>query len=350
LLEHVSTIDVVRDLELLRRAVGDPQLNFIGVSYGTFLGAVYANLFPGNVRAMVLDGNVDPVAWTNGGKEFTFLSTSLRLGSDIAAADTLDAFLDLCGQASTDQCAFSAGSPSATHAKWKTLLQRVREHPVGTDGQTITYAALSSAMVAWLTTTEPLPGSFKGWVYAANVLQALWQTTTPGAAPDSAMPADPIAFTPETTSQSYEGIEQQFAVECSESPNPRDPLVFQALDLLSFARAGDVGPYLSWGDEGCASWPSATERYNGPWDGYTASPILVIGNTLDPDTPYKGAIAMANDLARGRLLTVQGYGHTTLLNPSTCANDYETQYLVDGKLPPSGTVCHQDTQPFTSSQ
>jgi hypothetical protein len=77
--------------------------------------------------------------------------------------------------------------------------------------------------------------------------------------------------------------------------------------------------------------------------------VLVIGNTFDPATPYEGAVAMANDLARARLLTVDGYGHTVLLNPSACASTYESSYFVDGTLPPPGTVCQQDQQPFTTS-
>ena len=78
LLAHVSTADTAKDLDLLRQAVGDPQLDFLGISYGTILGATYANLFPNKVRTMVLDGNVDPVAWTNGGDDDASLSTVLR--------------------------------------------------------------------------------------------------------------------------------------------------------------------------------------------------------------------------------------------------------------------------------
>lgn len=97
LLAHVSTTEVAKDLDLLRRAVGSPELNYLGVSYGTFLGATYANLFPDKVWAMVLDGNVSPIAWTNGGRNDARLSTSLRIGTDQGAAKTLKAFLELCG-------------------------------------------------------------------------------------------------------------------------------------------------------------------------------------------------------------------------------------------------------------
>jgi pimeloyl-ACP methyl ester carboxylesterase len=180
LLAHVSTAESAKDLERLGQAVGDPHMNYLGVSYGTLLGATYANLFPDQVRAMVLDGNVDPVAWMNGGEDRTFLGTSLRLRSDVASARRLKAFLDLCGQASTGRCAFSAGSPAATREKWTTLRQRLREHPVTLDNVTFTYAALASAMNGWLTTTEPQPPErqppdFIGWTAAAGVLQDVWE-------------------------------------------------------------------------------------------------------------------------------------------------------------------------------
>jgi pimeloyl-ACP methyl ester carboxylesterase len=304
LLAHVSTADSARDLELLRQAVGDPHLNYLGVSYGTLLGAMYANLFPDKVRAMVLDGNVDPVAWTNGGEDRTFLSTSLRLRSDIASAKTLNAFLDLCGQASTDQCAFSAGSAAATQAKWTTLLQRVREHPIPYGEETITYALLVSAMSAWLTTTEPQPPGkqkpdFRGWTYAAGVLQQLWELSNPNAplaAPNTATSASLTAGRRSAARRasagvvrSYAGPEQTIAVLCAESTNPRHPLAFLALDALAYARAGDIGPWWIWNyDEPCASWPAiAADRYAGPWNRRTANPILVIGNTFDPETPYE---------------------------------------------------------------
>jgi pimeloyl-ACP methyl ester carboxylesterase len=359
LLAHVSTAESAKDLELLRQAVGAPPMNYLGISYGTLLGATYANLFPDTVRAMVLDGNVDPVAWTNGGEAHTFLSTSLRLRSDIASAKTLHAFLDLCGRASTDQCAFSAGSAAATQAKWATLLQRLREHPVTLDNVTYTYAVLVSDMNDWLTTTEPQPG-FIGWTAAAVVLEKLWERSTPGGTLAGARPVVSAILTASRGSaarrasagvvQPYQGPEQMLAVLCAESPNPRNPLAFLVLDPLTYARAGDIGRWWIWTlDEPCASWPAAAaDRYAGPWDRPTANPILVIGNTVDPETPYEGAVAMAHALARARLLTVDGYGHSAFLNPSDCANDSISRYVVDGTLPPPGTACPQNHQPFTT--
>ena len=140
LLRHVSTADSARDLNLLRQDLGQPKLNYLGISYGTFLGATYANLFPRRVGRMVLDGNVPPEAWTNGGRPNPRLSTYLRMGSDKAAARALGAFLRICGQRSTQACAFSAGSPAATRAKWDALLARLRRAPITVGGTAFTYA------------------------------------------------------------------------------------------------------------------------------------------------------------------------------------------------------------------
>jgi hypothetical protein len=305
---------------------------------------------------MVLDGNVDPVAWTNGGKKRARLDTGLRLESDKATAKTLDDFLALCGRASKDRCAFSAGSAAATRAKWEKLLHRLRQQPATFNGQTITYAQLVMAMWAWLNTTEPVAGQFDGWTYAATVTQKLWQASGTGGT--AALPANPTAAgleQPEgeasgVAPQRYDGTEQGLAVECGESPNPRDPRAFVALDALARERAGAIGRPWVWNDSPCADWPArAADRYVGPWDRRTAKPILVVNNTSDPQTPYSGGVTMARLLARARLLTVNGYGHTVLLNPSSCAKNYEARYIVAGELPPPDTACQPDWRPFAAS-
>lgn len=163
LIDHDTTADVARDMNLLREAVRDPVLNYYGESYGTLLGATYANLFPATVGHMILDGNLNPVTWTNSGT----LPSSLRENRDRAAAATMRDFLDLCGQTATSACAFSAGSPAATRAKWATLLRRLSRHPVsiGTPPQVYTYADAIAAV--------PL-GSVAQWQQGAALMQQLW--------------------------------------------------------------------------------------------------------------------------------------------------------------------------------
>ena len=345
LLRHVSTADSARDLDRLRQAVGARQLTYLGLSYGTLLGATYANLFPARVRALALDGNLAPSNWTAGGTRSPSLSTSLRIGSDVGAGRDLAAFLYYCGRARIADCRFSAGSPRTTRAKFATLLARLRRAPTMLGTHVITYAYLLGVIDDGLDIVQPhkdprLPESaaITGWPGIASVLQRAWKARgTLAASAARSEPAD----------SRYEGPEQALSVICGDSFNPREPQRY--VDLVPFVlhRAGAIGLPSLWADEPCATWPvRAVDTYDGPWNRPTANPILVIGNTADPSTPYTNAVEMARELRNARLLTVTGYGHTALLNPSACANRYIAAYLERRSLPAVDTVCRQDRLPF----
>ena len=355
LLQHDTSTDVARDMDLLRQAMGIRELNYLGLSAGTGIGAVYANLFPAAVGHMALDGNVDPVAWSAGGN----LPDSLREGADLAQVATMHSLLSLCGAASTSACAFSAGTAAATEAKFNTLLNRLRQQPVsiGTPPQTFTYAdAIDNA----------LPRDVSDWQGAAALLQQLWAASEESTAPTAAHGANQgpatvrgmtglgmpglgmtghAAATPDAV---YTGVEQTYAEYCADTADPRGARAYEAAAQLAASRSGGFGISLAWSEEICAHWPTGVsqDRYTGPWNHQTANPILVLGNTGDPVTPYQSSVAMSRDLADGRLLTVDGFGHTEFFNPSTCATDYEINYLETGALPPVGTVCQQDATPF----
>jgi pimeloyl-ACP methyl ester carboxylesterase len=337
LLPHVSTTDTARDLDLLRQAVGDEQLTYQGNSYGTFLGAVYANLFPDKVRAMVLLGNDEPVGYTNSGDDNPSLDVSLRQNVEQGTAKTLNAFFKSCGQASTEQCAFSAGSAAATKAKWKSLLENIRASPITVGNVTYDYDFVVTITIVSLYEVSP---GFIGldWPGLANLLEPLWEGST-----------DPHRYPPPAASSAGQQAVQLLAVKCAESPNPRDPNAYFALADLATRRAGAVGPYWVWLDEECAAWPAiAADQYTGPWNTPAANPILLLNNTYDPATPYSEAAVMAKTLANARLLTIDGYGHADAAVASTCANTYVSSYFIGGTLPPRGTVCRQDTAPFTT--
>lgn len=345
LLYHATTADVADDMDLLRKAVGDRMLNYLGLSYATGLGATYANLFPGTVGHMVLDGNLDPVAWTHADGR---LPTWLRNGQDEATAAVVRDFLDRCGSVSAARCAFSAGSSARTRTKFATLLNRLHQHPVtvGNPPQTYTDVVVANSVPV---------SSVAQWQGGAALLQQLWEassvmkgTSKPtGTAPS---PAQRTGFVNDaaTSAAGYDGVEQLIAIQCGDSPNPRDLRAYPAAARLAGDRAGLVGPPLAWETEQCAAWPlaAARDRYAGPWNRPTANAILVIGNTGDPVTPYQSSVAMARDLSRARLLTVRGYGHTEFQNPSTCATRDEVRYLLTGNVPPQGTSCPQDAIPF----
>lgn len=349
-LGHMSTANVARDMDRLRQAVGDPKLNYLGISYGTYLGATYANLFPSRVRAMVLDSDIDAGAWADE-LTGTALGTFLRIGSDQGSGQTLAEFVQECGNVDASRCAFSAGSPDATRAKLDALLARFRAGPIVVEGTPIPYAAVVAAIVSGLYVVSPDPARGRiGWTGLAGILQVLWTASSGGTVPSRAGgPAVRLLTRRGPTllgEPSY--LAGVYGVLCSDSPNPRLPWLYPAQEAYADARSGPVGSLWAWQSEPCATWPVAADpdRYLGPFDHVTAAPILLVGITHDPATPYQAAVNLSQELARARLLTVDGSGHTSLLNPSTCALADESAYFIDGALPPVGAVCHQDHPAF----
>jgi pimeloyl-ACP methyl ester carboxylesterase len=333
LLYHDSTADIARDMNLLREAVGARVLNYYGASYGTLLGAIYANLFPATTGRMILDGNINPVTWSTGNSQVPPFS---RIGSGQATQAVMTAFLDLCGKAPATACAFSAGTPAATTAKWHTLLRLARKHPLNLGGQqgTYTYADVLGAASSL--------GTVDQWQDNAILLQQLWTAAT-GGKPSPAPTPSPSSAPSSSGPGYYAGPEQQLAIQCADSPGPRGLAAY-----ATAAAAGTFAPIAAWDIFGCADWPAAAaqDRYTGPWNRPTASTILVVGNTGDPWTPYQDSVAMSRDLATARLLTINGYGHTAGNNPSTCAFNDMINYTITGALPAPGTVCQQNINPF----
>jgi pimeloyl-ACP methyl ester carboxylesterase len=346
ILSHMSTGDVARDMDVIRRALGERLLNYYGISYGTVLGATYANLFPSHTGNMVLDGNVSPAAWADGDAN---VPTELRMGSDAASAQTMRSFLQMCGSAAVGGCAFFAGSPAATTAKYATLLRRLMSRPVTVGSQSYTYTSTVEVVGDFLYTTSAEPSIGQpGWQAGAQLLESIWDATGRTAGTAAPSSASASASSPAAdASQPYNGIEQELGVECTDSPDPADPAAYATQALLAEQKSGAFGPMWAWRTEACSSWPGdGKDRYTGPWNRLTASPVLVVGNTGDPATPYPNSVTMAKVLARGRLLTVDQYGHTALLNSDPCATSYITRYLLTGVLPRTGTVCAQQAQPF----
>ncbi|MFB7090326.1 alpha/beta hydrolase [Streptomyces sp. NPDC056296] len=349
-ISHMSTANVARDMDRLRGELGEDRISYYGTSYGTYLGATYANLFPSRVRVMVLDANVPPSQWNDERAGATH-GTFLRLNSHAGTEAALRQFLNRCGQAGTGRCAFTAGRPSATLVKYRTLLDRLRAAPVDIGGQTFTYASTVTTVGFSLAQQDPVPGvPGTGWKGLAGLLQTLWVATTSGATTTLGTTDGPPApggwptllgaATPGAPAGTY-------GVLCSDSPNPRNPLSYQYQARVADRLAPHgFGSLWAWTAEPCAHWPvTDRDRYTGPFDKETA-PLLLIGNTLDPNTPYANSLAMSRELANARLLTVDGSGHTALLNKSSCADDYIDDYLTGKALPPPGTRCAQDQQPF----
>ena len=260
---------------------------------------------------------------------------------DFGGDATIRAFLDQCGAVPASACAFSAGSPEATRAKWHALLTRARDG-LSLDGQRIDDRDILAYVGGSLYTVAPLPGfgRFPGWPAVAEFLEAL--SHAPAGSPASAAPAPEDSPGPKPAPYAT-SVGRQLAVICGESPNPATPEAFAAQIGASYDRAGySAWPFVA----SCLGWTArAAAPYAGPWD-RPSVPVLVIGNSFDPATPLSSSVGMAQDLADARLLIVNGFGHTVLINPSRCAQDRIAAYLIDGALPPAGATCFQDRPPF----
>jgi pimeloyl-ACP methyl ester carboxylesterase len=320
LLAHISTSDTVRDLDYLRQVVGDARLNYRGVSYGTFIGQMYANIFPRRVRAMVLDGVVDPIAFTSGTAQSTVKNTS-------DANLVFEKFQSLCQRAGAGRCALAGKGPVALRVQ--RLLAQLRAAPIGK----LTYG--DALFVLWVRLGAP-----SQWPALATLL-------------DKAARGDGSAL--ENTAREVKAflapaLESAVALQCADKPFPPHPGVQawpEIIDRLSDVSfiSGPVNGWLLWAP--CASWrvPSAS-RYTGPWNASTTNPILLIGTRFDPNTAFANAVRAAARLGNAVLLIHDGYGHTSDADPSTCVDRATVKYLVDLVAPPSGTVCRSNRRPF----
>jgi pimeloyl-ACP methyl ester carboxylesterase len=343
--DHMSTANVARDLDQLRQAVGDMELTYAGVSYGTMIGQTYANMFPSNVRALIIDGVLDPIAWTTGSGDASTVPFSTRLHSDIGAQATLHEFFRLCDAGT---CAF--GPNSAT--RFRALGDKLKAHPLvltNPDGSSfeLNYSVFIGATLGAMYDSL-------SWEDFAGTLAALEAAT--------AAPATTNAAKLGARLQAYLGVPSYIAkrgfphysnqvegfpaVACADSDNPDSYSAWSAAGAAADA-SGYFGRLWTWASSICAAWPRGdSDRYSGPWNAWTANPVLVIGNEFDPATRYQGAVTASTLLPNSRLLTVHAWGHTSLFR-SQCADEVAADYLVNLVLPPEGTVCEQDHVPFS---
>jgi pimeloyl-ACP methyl ester carboxylesterase len=341
ILNHMSTANVARDMDLLRRAVGDAKLTYAGYSYGSYLGATYANLFPGKVRALVVDGVLDPVAWSTGrGDQARTLPFSTRLRSAKGAYATLNEFLRLC-DAGGPNCAFSDGNPKRRFARLAHRLLRQPVQVVDPDGVlvTITYADMVGITLGALYDTAV-------WPDLANFLQALWEASSPRAV-GASLQALRARLGVGLQQEDYPNFVEGFpGVACSETHNPRSVRAWSRAARAQDRQYPYFGRPWTWTSSICQPWPGwDRDHYDGPWDHTTANPVLIVGNLFDPATPYHGAVTVDRLLPRSRLLTLAGWGHTSLF-ASACIDRHVNTYLLTSRVPARGTVCRPDVVPF----
>jgi pimeloyl-ACP methyl ester carboxylesterase len=319
LLAHVTTADTARDLDRLRRLLGERRITVAARSGGTMVGQTYANMFPRRVRAMVLDGVVDPAAYSRG--------TEAWLAAGLADDDRVFAeFLRLCASAGPSRCALAGDLPAGGAGA---LLARL---PGATRGGRLTVTEAVTAMKG-----RHL-GSPSTWPQLARDLKAAVDGD------GSALERTATAFATERFRRSLEPAQ---ATACADAAAPPPRPWPRVLDRL--ARISPIGaPLMGWTlGAPCASWPvRGADRYTGPWDASTPDPILLVGTRLDPDTPLAGARHAERLLGNAVLLTHDGHGGAGASDPSACVEAAVTRYLVDVVAPAPGTVCPSDRLPF----
>lgn len=329
-LSHISTTDTVRDLDALRAGIGEETITYVGLSYGTLIGQLYANLFPQHVRAMLLDGIVDPVASTAGAEA--------RAANSVSSTDEVfDQFLATCDAAGPGRCAL-AGHGETAKQRVDRLFERARQAPIpaptatppgeltSSDLQVSAFAPLRDPKL-WPTYAEQLNAAADGDGSALRDAAQQMQT--------------PTALNEATKSS---------AISCLDGPATEPVAAWPTVieDLTKASRvAGAAQGWWLWAP--CASnWPARSDdRYTGPWNARTAVPILLIGTRYDPNTGYQNAVRSQQLLGNAVLLTHQGYGHLSTQDPSRCVEAARVRYLVDLTPPPPDTVCAADQQPFS---
>ncbi|MDT0167325.1 alpha/beta hydrolase [Actinotalea sp. AC32] len=317
LIGEIDTVSAARDLDLLRALLGDEQLHYAGFSYGTFLGAVYADLYPDRVGRLLLDGALDP---SNSVEE-------LVIGQAEGFEDALRAYVEYClaGQG----CPLT-GDVDDGMAQIAALMDGIAERPLRAGGGrdlnlTMAFYGLVVTLYddeSWSYLTMALEealGSDSGEVFLQ--LANLYLDREPdGTFGTNSM----IAFT---------------AINCLDYP--AEELSYDELEALA-AQVEEVAPTFGRTfvmDAGCESWPVEPVGERDTVDAPGAAPILVVGTTGDPATPYEWSVALAEQLESGTLLTWEGEGHTAYGRGDACVTETVDAYLVDGVVPEDGAVC-----------
>lgn len=316
LLGLVDTASAARDVDMLRAALGDRTLKYLGYSYGSLLGQVYAELFPEKTGRLVLDGAVDPAATD-------FEGTAAQA---VGFEGALRAFLEDCGTAS--DCPFH-GDVDESMTQIRQLLDRLNASPLtASDGRKLGSSAMFTAII--------LPLYNQGnWVY----LRQLFSDVFDGSAEYAFQLADSYnGRNPDGTYLDNQ-TEAFISINCLDERGDGsvETMRAEAEELRELAPV--FGPQMSWGGTGCPNWPVPAVRERAPIVAAGSADILVLGTTNDPATPYQWAVTVAATLENGHLVTYEGEGHTAYNKSNQCINDVVDAFLIDGVVPDSDPRC-----------
>ncbi|MCJ1678256.1 alpha/beta hydrolase [Streptomyces sp. APSN-46.1] len=317
-LPHVSTVDAAHDMDILRAVLGDEKLTYVGASYGTFLGATYAELFPSRVGRLVLDGAMDP------SRPALELNRDQTEGFETAFAS----FAKDCAQ--QPDCPLGQGGPDQVAKQLKEFFRKVDAQPVPTGepdrplGESLATTGVIAALYdesAWPQLREALAGAMNG---DGSGLLGL---------------ADSY-YEREADGKYANLMFANAAVNCLDQPPAFSGPEAVDAALPSFEKASPVfGAGLAWASLNCTYWPVKATGAAHPLTAKGAAPIVVVGTLRDPATPYKWAQALAGQLDSGTLLTYDGDGHTAYGRGSECVDSAINRYLLEGNPPAAGKKC-----------
>lgn len=320
-----GTAYVARDIDLLRQALGEQQLTFYGRSFGTYVGTVYASMFPGRVRAMALDGAYDPNHYANNPYAYDWPQY-------IALDAAMNDFLTWCDQ-NQSECGFGGGNAKAAFTALKADLDaNPVQIPGGgvANGFTLAYRLLfnmDDGKVIW-----PAFGQALRQAQLHDPTSFLLRPPSPASwaqlNPNTVVSCDDRAF-PAGISQ----LKWNVTAEAAAAP------------LLGTPWAYAPPMYDQNSAPACVQWPvERVSRYTGSYRAAGSAPILVIGTTHDPDTPYQDAVSLSRTFDNAELLTFDAQGHTAF-GRSACVTAATATYLADLTLPKPGTVCSDEIPP-----
>ncbi|WP_307858498.1 alpha/beta hydrolase [Microbacterium flavescens] len=314
IIPFITTENSARDMDLLRAVLGDRELHYLGYSYGTFLGATYAKLFPEKVGRLVLDGAVDPA----------ISSLDVDVVQGVGFESALRAYMADCLEGS--DCPFR-GTVDDAMADLGTLLASVDRDPLpAADGRMLGADSLMTGIVAALYSQE-------SWPYLSLALESALEGD-----PETAFLLADFYFNRESGAYLDNQTEAFRTYNCMDYPNEATP------DQLAAARdrladeAPTVAPYW-FGVNPCTDWPYPPTGVREPIAAEGAAPIVVVGTTNDPATPYEWSVSLAEQLASGVLVTREGEGHTGYNKGSDCVDSAVETYLLEGTVPEDGLTC-----------
>ncbi len=315
-LPHVGTVNAARDMDVLRAALGDDKLTYYGASYGTYLGAFYAEQFPKNIRALVLDGAVDP----------TLSSTELLIEQAKGFETALRAFAEDCV---ANGCPFG-DSADAVVTRIGDLLDDIDKKPLTStrDDREVTESLAVMGIARSLYVKEYWPVLRQALTKAINDSDG---TILLGLADEMVDRKADGTYSNQT--------DANMAVNCVDKPTPQNLAAYGKAAAEAEKSAPRFGPFVVWGGVPCVYWPTQSAPEPKPLTANGADPILVVGTTRDPATPYKWSENLADQLSSGVLLTFEGDGHTAYLQGNACITNAVDDYLVTTDPPKNGTTC-----------